>query len=100
MGTICLSSSEIFLKRSALWVILSAYGILKYFSYFSMKTALAFHLIVYNGHNLHEMPNPVFWKNKKYIINLSSADFAQRVEKVKEDRCHFKIVLPPFWKEV
>ena len=33
-----------------------------------------------NGDNLPEMPNLVFWKN---IINLSSADFAQRVVKVK-----------------
>ena len=31
------------------------------------------------GDNLHEMSNPVFWKK----INLSSAELAQRVIKVK-----------------
>ena len=34
-----------------------------------------------NGDNLHEMSNPVFCEKKK-IINLSSAEFAQRVEMV------------------
>ena len=29
------------------------------------------------------MSNPVFWENKKNIINLSSAVLAQRVVKVK-----------------
>ena len=29
------------------------------------------------------MSNPVFWKNKKNIINLPSAELAQRVIKVK-----------------
>ena len=36
--------------------------------------------IVSNGDNLHEMSNPVFWG--KNIINLLSAEFAQRVVKV------------------
>ena len=37
------------------------------------------------GDNLHEMLNPVFWgkKNKKNITNLSSAELAQRVIKIK-----------------
>ena len=39
--------------------------------------------IVSNGDNLHEMSNPVSGKNKKNIINLSSAEYAQRVVKVK-----------------
>ena len=36
--------------------------------------------------NLHEMSDPIFWgkKNKKNIISLSSAEFAQRVVKVKK----------------
>ena len=35
--------------------------------------------IVSNEENLHQMSNPVFFlKNKKKIINLSSADFATR----------------------
>ena len=39
--------------------------------------------IVSNGDNLHEMSNPVSWENnKKKIINISSADLAQRVLKV------------------
>ena len=33
------------------------------------------------GDNLHEVPNPIFWENKKNIVSLSSADFAQRVLK-------------------
>ena len=37
--------------------------------------------IVSNGGNLHKMSDPVFWKN---IINLLSAEFAQRVVMVKE----------------
>ena len=38
--------------------------------------------IVSLGENLHEMSNPVLWKNKKSIINLSSAENAQKVVKV------------------
>ena len=38
--------------------------------------------IVFNGDNLHEMSSPFFWKNKKNIINLSSAELAKRVERV------------------
>ena len=34
------------------------------------------------GNYLHEMSNPVSWANKKNIINLSSAEFAQKVVKV------------------
>ena len=39
--------------------------------------------IVSSGDNLHEMSDPVFWENKKNIINLPSAENAQRVVKVK-----------------
>ena len=39
--------------------------------------------IVSNGDNLHEMSNPVSGINMKNIINLSSAELAQRVVKVK-----------------
>ena len=38
---------------------------------------------VSNGDSLHEMPNPVSGKNKKNIINLSSAELAHKVVKVK-----------------
>ena len=38
--------------------------------------------IVSIGDNLHEISNPVFWENKKNIINLSSAELAQKVVKV------------------
>ena len=38
---------------------------------------------VSNGDNLHEISNPVFWENKKYITNLSSAVLAQTVVMVK-----------------
>ena len=30
--------------------------------------------IVSSGDNLHEMSNPVFWKNKKKYLNMSSAE--------------------------
>ena len=33
--------------------------------------------------NWHEISNPVFWEKLENIINLSSADLAQRVVKVK-----------------
>ena len=38
--------------------------------------------IVSNGDNLHEMSNLFSGKNKKHIVNLLSAEFAQRVVKV------------------
>ena len=38
--------------------------------------------IVASGNNLHEISKPVFSENKKSIINLSSAKFAQRVVKI------------------
>ena len=37
--------------------------------------------IISNGENLHETPNPFFFSNKKNI-NLSSAEYAQRMTKV------------------
>ena len=39
--------------------------------------------IVSNEENLHGISNPIFLKNKKNIINLLAAEFAQRVVKVK-----------------
>ena len=41
--------------------------------------------IVSSGDNLHEMSEPIFWEKKirKNIINLSSAELAQCVVKVK-----------------
>ena len=40
--------------------------------------------IVSLGDNLHEMSNPILWENKKKNINMSSAEFAHSVVKVKE----------------
>ena len=44
--------------------------------------------IVCNGDNLHEMSNPVFlekWdKYNQFVINLSSAEFAERVVFLKQ----------------
>ena len=40
--------------------------------------------IVSNRDNLHEMSKPVVWWKKKYIINLSSAELAQRAVKDKQ----------------
>ena len=42
--------------------------------------------IVSTGDKLHEMSNPVFRKNEKNIINVSSAEITQRVAKVKGAR--------------
>ena len=42
--------------------------------YVSRKQALRFH-----GESLHPMSDSVFWKNKKKIISLPSAEFAQSV---------------------
>ena len=41
--------------------------------------------IVSNEDNLHEMSNPVFWrkKNKKNITSVLSAEFGQRVVKLR-----------------
>ena len=39
---------------------------------------------VSTGDSLHEMSNPVIWeKNEKDIVNLSSAELARGVVKVK-----------------
>ena len=51
----------------------SADNILKWFSYFSQKTGFLFHT---NCQSLFSV------KNKKNIINLSSAELAHRVQKV------------------
>ena len=39
--------------------------------------------IVSIGDNLHEMSNPVMGKNKKNITDLSSAEYAERVVRIK-----------------
>ena len=52
-----------------------------FFLFIPDKRIWHFMQIVSNGDNLHEMSDPVFWKN---IINLLSAEFAQRVVMVKE----------------
>ena len=70
-------------KPLAFWVKFSADHILKCF-YFFQKTGfdISANNIVSHGNNLHELSNPVSWKNKKNIVNLSSAELAQRVVKV------------------
>ena len=40
--------------------------------------------IVSFGDNLHEMEKLILWESKKNIINLSSAEFAQRAVKVNK----------------
>ena len=53
------------------------------------------------GDNLYEMSNrvflheinPVFWEEKKNVINLSPAELAQRVVKVKANRFTFLHIL-------
>ena len=62
---------------------ISADDILKYFSYFSQKIGFGSSCNMSYGDNLHEMPKSIFWENKKNIVSLSSAEFAQRVVMVK-----------------
>ena len=38
--------------------------------------------IVSIGDNLHEMPNPTFWENKKIVTNLSSAEKLAQSDKL------------------
>ena len=64
-------------QRLALWVKSSAENIVKYFSYFSLKSGFGIKQIVSNGDNVHDMLNHVFWgKIKKNITKLSSAELA------------------------
>ena len=42
-------------------------------------------LIVSLGGSLHLMSKLIFWKSKKNIMSSSSAEFAQRVLKIKTD---------------
>ena len=77
---------QFWMSLHAFWVKISADKILKYFSYFSQKTGFEFSCKLSpmeNGVILHDKSNPVFWKNSKNVTNLSSAEFAQRVVKVK-----------------
>ena len=60
-----------------IWVKFSVDDILKYFSYFSQKTAFDMETICMKCQMLFS------GKNKKNIINLSSAELAQRAVKVK-----------------
>ena len=53
-----------------------------FFLFFPRKQDLSFYAnCIRNGDNLHNVSNPVSWKN---IINLSSAELAQRVVMVKQ----------------
>ena len=54
---------------------------------FYLLTSLDITELVSFGDNLHDMSNPVFWKNKKnIIISLLSVKIAQRVVKIKTIR--------------
>ena len=48
--------------------------------------------IVSNGDNLLEISNPVFWEKSEKLTNMSSAELAQRVIKVKD--CILTFSLP------
>ena len=70
----------------------SADNPLYFFSYFSRKQALTFH-----ANCLHEMSEPIFCeKIRKNIINLSSAELAQRGVKVDNDACQSQIITMMF----
>ena len=71
-----------FLTPSTLGKIFSRQHIEIFFLFFPGNIIEHFMQTVSNGDNLHEMSNPVFWKNKKNFIHLSSADFASRGVKV------------------
>ena len=42
------------------------------------KQVLTLHIDVSNWNNFYEMLNPVFWEKQENVINLSSAELAQR----------------------
>ena len=65
---------SICLKLSTLGKIVSRRNIEIFFLLFTENRCWRFMQIVSNGDNLHEMPSSVFWKNKKTIINLPSAE--------------------------
>ena len=71
------------LTLSTLGKIFSRQHLEIFFLIFPRKQDLTFHANCLQGDNLHEMSDPVYAKNKKNIINLSSAENAQRVVKVK-----------------
>ena len=74
--------------RLALWVNFSADDILKYFSYFSQKTGYDISCKLSPKETICMKCRILFsGKNKKNIINLSSAENAQRVVKVKLNAC-------------
>ena len=71
------------LYRLALWVKFSADNILKYFSYFSQKTGYDISCKLSPKETICMKCQILFsGKNKKNIINLSSAENAKRVVKV------------------
>ena len=72
------------LINTALWVKFSADDILKYFSYFPQKTGYDISCKLSPKETICMKCQILFSeKNKKNIINLSSAKNAQRVVKVK-----------------
>ena len=44
--------------------------------------------------NLNKMSSPFFWENKKNIIDMSSAKFAQRMEKLKKKQISWSTAFP------
>ena len=70
--------------RLALWVKFAADDILKYFSYFSQKTGFDISCKLSKETICMKCQIQFSGKNKKNIINLSSAENAQRVVKVKQ----------------
>ena len=80
---------ELCFKCLAHWIKFSAEEILKYFLYISQKTGFDISCKL-SPVETFCMKCPILFsgKKKKNIINLSSAENAQRVEKVK---CHFRL---------
>ena len=54
---------------------------------FGISCKLSLKETIPQGDNLYEISNPVFRENKKNVINLPSAESAQRVVKVKMPTC-------------
>ena len=78
------------LTLSTLGKIFSRWHIEIFFLIFLENRVLQFMQIVSKGDTLREMPYPFFWEKKKNIINLSSAELAQKMIKVKGNRYTFK----------
>ena len=82
LHTLDIQGSQAALTFTILWANSADDKLVLFFSYFTENRIWHFMQIVSNGDNLHEMLNPVFWKNKKKYFKMSSAEnFTQNAKR-------------------